>query len=177
MRRELNIFMSREQNTWANDNTDIGNNPCCKIQIHGNNPKNKNCIHKEIMSRLNWGNVCYLSVPNLSARLLSKNKKIQIFTTINLPVVLYGCEILPVTMRGKNSLREFERIQFWRFNLRKRSLGRQKHRREDNINMDLQEVGLQRNGVDWSSSAYRHVTGSCERGNENMRPLGRHGNW
>jgi len=51
-------------------------------------------------------------------------------------------------MREKHSLRVFEHIQFWRLNLRKRSLGRPRERREDNINMYLQEMGLQRYGVD-----------------------------
>jgi len=89
-----------------------------------------------------------LSFSPESACLLSKNTKIQIYTTLILPVVLYGCEIWSVIMREKHSLRVFEHIQFWRLNLRKRSLGRPRERREDNINMYLQEMGLQRYGVD-----------------------------
>jgi hypothetical protein len=42
-------------------------------------------------------------------------------------------------MREKHSLRVFEHIQFWELNLRKRSLGRTKHRREDNIDMNIQK--------------------------------------
>jgi hypothetical protein len=43
--------------------------------------------------RLNSDNACYHSVPNrLSSRLLPKNVKVRIYKTINLPVVLYGCE-------------------------------------------------------------------------------------
>jgi hypothetical protein len=40
------------------------------------------------------GNVCYSSVQNLlSSRLPSQNVKIEVYKTIILPVVLYGCVI------------------------------------------------------------------------------------
>ena len=42
---------------------------------------------------------------------------------------------------------------------RRRPLGRPRHRWEDNIRMDLQEVGC--GYMDW-----RQVTGACECGNE-----------
>jgi len=61
---------------------------------------NQNSIQDEIMSRLKSGNVCCHSVPYLlSSGLLSKNLKIKIHRTINLPVVLYWCETLSLTMR------------------------------------------------------------------------------
>ena len=44
----------------------------------------------------------------LSSRLLSKNLKIKIYTTIILPVVLYGCETLSLTMREERRLRVFD---------------------------------------------------------------------
>ena len=48
---------------------------------------------EEVRSRLRSGSACYHSVQNLlSSRLLSKNLKINIYRTIILPVVLYGCE-------------------------------------------------------------------------------------
>jgi hypothetical protein len=54
---------------------------------------NQNLIQEEIKRRSNYGNACYLSVQNvLSSGLLSKNGKVRIYTTIILPVVLYGCE-------------------------------------------------------------------------------------
>ena len=54
---------------------------------------NEKSIQKEIESRLKLGNACHHSVQNLlSSSLLSKNLKIKIYTTIILPVVLYGCE-------------------------------------------------------------------------------------
>ena len=40
--------------------------------------------------------------------LLSKNLKIKIYRTIILPVVLYGCEILSLTLREERRLRLFE---------------------------------------------------------------------
>jgi hypothetical protein len=46
-------------------------------------PTNQNCIHGEIKSRMNYGNVCCQSVRNLmSSGLLPKNIKIKIHITI-----------------------------------------------------------------------------------------------
>jgi hypothetical protein len=44
----------------------------------------------------------------LSSRLLSKNLKIRIYKTIILPVVLYGCENFPLTLREGHRLRLFQ---------------------------------------------------------------------
>ena len=45
----------------------------------------------------------------LSSRLLSKNLKIKIYTTLILPVVLYGCETWSLlTLREERRLRVFE---------------------------------------------------------------------
>jgi hypothetical protein len=44
----------------------------------------------------------------LSSRLLSKNVKIRICKTIIFPVVLYGCETWPLTLREEHRLRVFE---------------------------------------------------------------------
>jgi hypothetical protein len=40
--------------------------------------------------------------------LLSKNVRMRIYKTIILPVVLYGCETLSLTLREEHSLRVFE---------------------------------------------------------------------
>jgi hypothetical protein len=70
---------------------------------------NQNCIHEEIKSRLNSGNVCYRSVQSLlSSRLLSTNVKVKIQKTVILPAVLYGCETWSLTLRGKHRLRVFQ---------------------------------------------------------------------
>ena len=44
----------------------------------------------------------------LSSSLLSRNLKIKIYRTIILPVVLYGCETLSLTLREERRLRVFE---------------------------------------------------------------------
>jgi hypothetical protein len=44
----------------------------------------------------------------LSSHLLSKNIKIRIYKTIILPVVLYGCETLSLTLTEQHSLRVLE---------------------------------------------------------------------
>ena len=73
--------------------------------------RNKNSIAEEIKSRLRSGNACYHSVQNLmSSRLLSKNLKIDIYRTISLPVVLYGCEAWSLTLREERKLRVFENM-------------------------------------------------------------------
>jgi hypothetical protein len=45
----------------------------------------------------------------LSSSVLSKNLKIKIYSTIILPVVLYGCETWLLTSREKCRLRVFEK--------------------------------------------------------------------
>jgi hypothetical protein len=58
---------------------------------------------------LKSSDACYHSVQNLlSSRLLSKNIKIDIYTTIILPLVLFGCETWSVTLREEHRLRMFE---------------------------------------------------------------------
>ena len=70
---------------------------------------NQNSVQEEIRCRLKSGNACYYSVQNLlSSCLLSRNLKIKIYRTIILPVVLYGCETLSLTLREERMLRVFE---------------------------------------------------------------------
>jgi len=72
---------------------------------------NQNSIAEEIKSRLRSGSACYHSVQNLlSFRLLSKNLKINIYRTIILPVILYGCENWSLTLREERKLRVFENV-------------------------------------------------------------------
>jgi hypothetical protein len=69
----------------------------------------QNCMHKEIISRLISGNACYHLVQSLlSSCLLSRNVKLEIYKTIILPVVLYGCETWSITLREEHRLRVFE---------------------------------------------------------------------
>jgi hypothetical protein len=44
----------------------------------------------------------------LSSRLISKNRKIKIYKTVILPVVLYGFETWSLTWREEQRLRVFE---------------------------------------------------------------------
>ena len=58
----------------------------------------------KLRADLKSGNACYHLVQNLlSSRLLSKNLNIKIYRTIILPVVLYECETLSLTLRRKGS--------------------------------------------------------------------------
>jgi len=70
---------------------------------------NKNSIQKEIKSRLKSWNACYHSVQNLfSSNLVSKIIKYEIYRTIILPVVLYGCETWSLTLNKEHRLKESE---------------------------------------------------------------------
>jgi len=80
-----------------------------RFQILEDNFNDQNSIEEEIKSRFNSGNACHHSVQNLlSSSLLSKNKKIKIYRTIILLVVLYGCKTWSLTLREKHRLRVFE---------------------------------------------------------------------
>jgi hypothetical protein len=58
---------------------------------------------------LKSGNACYHSVQNLlSSRLLSKSVKFRTYKIIMLPVVLYGCETLSLTLLEEHRLRVLE---------------------------------------------------------------------
>jgi hypothetical protein len=75
----------------------------------GTTVTNKNLVQEEIKRRLNSGNAYYHSVKNLlPSRLLSKNLKIRIYKTINLHVVMYGCETWSLTLREEHRLEVFE---------------------------------------------------------------------
>ena len=90
----------------------IGSNSYEKVKTFkylGSLLTNQNSIQEEIKSRLKAGNSCYYLLQTfLSFRLLSLNLKIEIYKTIILPVVLYGCEAWPSTLREERRLRAFE---------------------------------------------------------------------
>jgi len=58
------------------------------------------------MTKLKFGNPWYISVWNLlSSSLLFENTKIKKYITVNLPVVLYGCETWSLILREERLLR------------------------------------------------------------------------
>jgi hypothetical protein len=68
-----------------------------------------NSIEEEIKNRLKSGCVCYHSEQNLlCSSFLSKNLKIEVYKSIILPVVLYGCKTWSLTLRKERRLRVFE---------------------------------------------------------------------
>jgi hypothetical protein len=106
------MLVSRDQNAGQNREIKIGNRSfenVSQFKYLGMTVTNQNFIQEEIKSRLNSGNACYHSVLNLlSSRLLSKNLKVRIYKTIILPVVIYGCETWPLTVREEHKLSVFE---------------------------------------------------------------------
>ena len=97
------MVMSRDQHARQNHNIKIGNKSFERVEQFkylGTTLTNQKSIHEELKSRLMSGNACYLSVQNLlSSSLLSKNIKLKMYRPIILPVVLYGCETWPLTLR------------------------------------------------------------------------------
>jgi hypothetical protein len=123
-----------------------------------------------------FGIFCFLGdiIQSLqSSRLLSRNAKVKIYKTIILPVVLYGCETWSVILREEHRLRVFEnrvlrrifgpkrdeKTSEWRkfhsgelhnfYSSPKivRLLRRMWRRSEDEIKIDLREIGWE--GVEW----------------------------
>jgi len=101
--------MSRDQNAGRIQSVRIDNSTFERVEEFkylGTTLTNQNSILEEIKSKLKSGIACYLSVQNfLSSSLLSKNLKINIYRTIILPVVLYGCETWSLTLREERKLR------------------------------------------------------------------------
>ena len=80
-----------------------------KFNYLGVTVTNTNDIREEIKRRRNMGNACYYSLEKiLSSHLLSKKLKVNTYKTIILPVVLYGCETLSLTLKEEHRLRVFE---------------------------------------------------------------------
>jgi hypothetical protein len=108
------MFMSCHRTAGKSNNIKVANKSfekVAKLKYLEATLMDQNCIHEEIRSRLNLGNACYHAVQNLlSSRLLSRNVKIKIYKTIILPVVLYGCETLSLTVREEHRLRVFENM-------------------------------------------------------------------
>jgi hypothetical protein len=106
------VLMSCSQNIGQKHSIKIANSSfedMAKFKYLGTTLTDQNQMREDNNSRLNSGNACYHSVQSfLSYRLLSRNVKVEIYKTIILPVVLYGCETWSVTLREEHRLRVFE---------------------------------------------------------------------
>jgi hypothetical protein len=106
------MVMSRDQQAGRTHSMKTDNSSFERVdefKYMGTTSTHQNLIQEEIKRKLNSENACYHSVQNLlSSSLLSKNLKIKIYRTIILPVVLYGCETWPLTLREECRLRVFE---------------------------------------------------------------------
>jgi len=95
------MVMSRDQNAGRSQSTKIDNSSIERVEEFkylGTTLTNQISIQEESKCRLKSGN----SVQNLlSSSLLSQNIKINIYRTVILPFVLYGCETWSVTW-GRN---------------------------------------------------------------------------
>jgi hypothetical protein len=112
MEKTKYMLLSHHQNAGQNRDIKIANRSfenVSQFEYLGTTVTNQNLIQKEIKRRLNSGIACYHSVQNfLSFWFLLKNLKIIIYKTIILPVALYGCETLSLTLREEHKLRVFE---------------------------------------------------------------------
>jgi hypothetical protein len=106
------MLLSRHQNVGQSRDTKIAKRSfeiVSQFIYLGSTVTNQNLIHEKLKRRLNTA--CYHSVQNfLPSRLLSNNLKIKICKTTILPVVLYECKTLSLTLREEHRLRVFE---FW----------------------------------------------------------------
>jgi len=104
--------MSRDQTAGLRQNIKAESNSCERVEEYKylrTTLTNQNSIQDVIKSRLKSGNTCYHPVQKLfSSRLISKNLKIKIHRTIELPAVLYGYETWSLTLREEHRLRVLE---------------------------------------------------------------------
>jgi len=113
MNKTKYMVMSRDRNAGRGRSVKIDNTSIEGVEEFkylGMTLTDQNSIQEEIKSRLKLGNACYHSVQNLlSSRSLSQKLKDQdIYRTIILPVILYGCETWSLTLREERRLRVFE---------------------------------------------------------------------
>jgi len=81
--------------------------PCCTLYVLHVSPISFFLFdHPNNIRR--WGWLLSFGAEALSSSLLSKNKNIKIHNTINLSIILYGCETWSLTLREERRLRVFE---------------------------------------------------------------------
>jgi hypothetical protein len=105
--------VSRSQNIGQKHSVKIKNRSfedVAKLKCLGSTLTDQNRMNEDFNSRLNSGNACYLSVQRvLSCCLLCRNVEVNMYRTIILPVVLYGCETWSLTLREEHRLQVFEK--------------------------------------------------------------------
>jgi len=80
-----------------------------EIKYFGKTLINQNSIQEESKSRLKSGNACCHSEQDLlSSSLLFKNLNIEVYRTVVLSVVLYGCETWSLALREDRRLTVFK---------------------------------------------------------------------
>jgi len=103
------MVMSRDWNAVASHRINIYNSSFERVdefKYLGTTSTNQNPMQDEMKCTLKSGNVFYHSVLNIfPSSFLTKNIKIKPYSTIILPVVLYGCEIWPLKLREGPRLR------------------------------------------------------------------------
>jgi len=106
------MIISRDQNAGQNHSIKTPNKffeSMKHFKYFAATLKNQNSVPEEVKSRVKSGIACYHSVQNLlSSSLLSKNIKGKIYRTTILPLILYGCETWPLTLRKEHRLKVFE---------------------------------------------------------------------
>jgi acyl-coenzyme A synthetase/AMP-(fatty) acid ligase len=99
------MVMSRDQNAGQNHNIKMDNKTFEMVgpfKYLATTLTNQNSFQEEIKRKLKSGNAQHHSVQNLLfSNFIPKNIKIKIYRTIILPVVLYGCETLSLSLRKK----------------------------------------------------------------------------
>jgi hypothetical protein len=106
------MLMSHNQQTGQKNTIKIANRSfqgVAEFRYLRTTMTDQNCMHKEIKSRLNSGNACYVSLQRLlSSFVLSKSLNIKMYKTIIVPVVLYESETWSFTLGEEDRLRVFE---------------------------------------------------------------------
>jgi len=106
------MVMSQDQNAGQNHDTKIYNKTLKMVRPFkylATTLTNQNSFQEEIKRKLKSGNAQHHLVQNLlSSNLIPKNIKIKICRTINLPVVLYGCENFVAQIKGEIRLGVFK---------------------------------------------------------------------
>jgi hypothetical protein len=99
------MVMSPDQNAGQSHSIKADNASFQRVKLFtylGTTVLNQNYIQEEITSKMKSGIYSVLNI--LSAGLQSKNIKNNVYRTIVLPVVLYGCETRSLTLRGERKL-------------------------------------------------------------------------